>query len=249
MAQLQKLSVLDTIVAKLDDLGSKVSILTDTVNVLQSDIKANSGDIKELRRDFETFKSSTCDELRAVKTTLNNRELQLRSSAIRLFNYPVLRDEAGDNYKALQQRVYDRILRPLMTAAKGAGDLASVPQIQNTIESCYRVFQQEEHQDGKAPPPILIRLTSRQLKVSILKQRRQHMPQPTAAEKEKGAQRFVVVEDLTPPSYKLLKALQADERTEKVWTVNGQIHFSLPKKTGFKKVRSVFDTVDDILNV
>ena len=80
-----------------------------------------------------------------------------------------------------------------------------------------------------------------------MQQRRSHLPQPSEGEKKSGVRRFVIAEDLTPPAHKLLKAMQADKRTEKVWSVNGLIHFSVPGKTGYKKVKSVFDTLDQIL--
>ena len=74
------------------------------------------------------------------------------------------------------------------------------------------------------------------------------MPEPSEGEKRAGVKRFIIVEDLTPPAHKLLNALQADDRTDKVWSVNGQICFSIPNKKGFKKVRSVFDNIDFILS-
>ena len=74
------------------------------------------------------------------------------------------------------------------------------------------------------------------------------MPVPSEGEKLAGGKHFVVVEDLTPPAHKLLKALQANSRTEKVWSVNGHICDSLPQKKGYKRVRSVFDSIESILS-
>lgn len=244
---LQRLGKLDTIDTKLDDLNGQVKIITDTVSNLQHEVKSNRSDIEDLRDELENFKRDTKYEVKNIKTNLNTREQQLRSTTVRIFNFPIMKDEAVDNYKGLSQRVYDRILRPLMTAGKNAGDLATVPQIQNTTEACYRIFTQREPEPGKPPPPVIVRLVSKAIKTAVLKQRRLHMPAPSAGEKELGAKRFVIVEDLTPPTYSLLKMLQADERTEKVWTVNGQIHYSRPKTLGYKKVKNVFDTVDSIL--
>lgn len=247
LQRLEKLDALDNISLKLDDLTGQVKQLTDTVTSLQHDVKSNRSDIEDLRDELEIFKRDTKYEIKTIKTNQNIREQQLRSTTVRIFNFPVMKDESADNYRALSQRIYDRILRPLMTAGKNAGDLPTVPQIQNTSEACYRIFTQREYEEGKPPPPVIVRLVSKAIKIAILKQRRQHMPPPSAGEKELGAKRYVLVEDLTPPTYSLLKQLQADDRTEKVWTVNGQIHYSIPKKTGFKKVKNVFDSVDSIL--
>ncbi len=70
---------------------------------------------------------------------------------------------------------------------------------------------------------------------------------PPEGEREAGIRRYVIVEDLTPDAYSLLKSLSADDRTEKVWSMNGQIHFTRPGVSGFSKVKNIFDPVDLIL--
>ena len=230
--------------SKLDALTTTVNNISVVVEALQQKVEITTRDIKDLRNEFENFKAETSGELRAVKNTLNLREQQLRNNSVRLFNLPLSKDDSA----GLQVRVYDRIVRPLLAAAKTAGDLTSVPQAHNAFEACYRAFSQEEHQEGASPAPVVIRFATKALKIAALKHRRQHMPAPSEGEKSARVKRFVLVEDLTPPAHKLLKALQADSRTEKVWSVNGQICFSVPNKKGYKKVRSVFDSLDIILS-
>ena len=214
--------------------------VSSAVDLLAGKVQYNTGNIDFLRQEFDKFKMETGAELRSVKNTLNVREQQLRSTQVRIFNFPVAADDAA----GLTARIYDRILRPLLSASKTARDLGSVPQVQHVVESCY----QEELEEGQPPPPVIIRFTTKQLKIAALKQRRQSMPSPSEGEQKKGIKRFMMVEDLTPPAHKLLKSMQADPCTDKVWSVNGQIHYSIPGKTGYKKVRSVFDSIDQILS-
>ena len=244
LLRLNKLDTLDNLVSKLDALAVTVSNLSSVVEAVRKEVDNNTQDIKNIRSDFETFKRDSASELRAVKNTLNYREQQLRGNTVRLFNFPHSQDDAA----GLQARVYDRIVRPLLSAAKAAGDLASVPQAHNAFEACYRAFSQEEPSEGSPPAPVVIRFVSKALKIAVLKNRRQHLPEPSEGERRAGVKRFVLVEDLTPPAHKLLKVMQADSRTDKVWSVNGQICFSVPNKKGFKKVRSVFDSLDLILS-
>ena len=243
LKKLEKLNLLDDVVAKLGKLEFTVGNISSAVDNLARNVQANTEDILNLRYEFEAFKKETVAELRSVKHSLNLREQQLKSTQVRVFNFPV----AADEETSLSLRIYNRILKPLLAAAKAAGDLGSVPQVQNVVESCYRILYKEEPAAGQPPPPIIIRFVNKQLKIAVLKQRRHAMPTPSEGEQKKGIKRFVIVEDLTPPAHKLLKALQDDERTDKVWSVNGQIHYSLPGKTGYKKVRSVFDHIDQIL--
>ena len=244
LKRLNKLDTLDSVVSKLDSLTATVNNISSVVEALEEKVKTNSSDILGLRKEFEHFKNDSKLEIRSIKNTLNIREQQMRSNSVRLFNYPVGADEAAN----LSSRLYDRIFKPLLSAAKAAGDLASVPQVHNTIETCYRAFSQEEPAEGASPPPIIVRFVTKSLKVAALKQRQSHMPAPSEGEKKAVVKRFVLVKDLTPPTHKMLKALQADSRTEKVWSVNGQICYSVPKKKGYKKVRSVFDDIDSILS-
>ena len=244
LEKLEKLNLLDGVVSKLDQLTVTVNAVSSAVDLLAGKVQYNTDNIEFIRQEFDNFKTETRAELRSVKNTLNVREQQLRSAQVRVFNFPV----AADDATALTARIYDRILRPLLSAAKTAGDLGSVPQVQNVVETCYRAFVQEEPEEGQPPPPVVIRFTNKQLKIAVLKQRRQSMPVPSEGEQKKGIKRFLIVEDLTPPAHKLLKAMQADPRTDKVWSVNGQIHYSIPGKSGYKKVRSVFDSIDQILS-
>ena len=77
---------------------------------------------------------------------------------------------------------------------------------------------------------------------------RKAIPPPSDGEKKDGIRRFVLVEDLTPEAHSLLKALQQDTRTEKVWSINGQICYTRPGIPGFKKVRNIFDPLEAILS-
>ena len=243
LKRLDKLDTLDNVAAKLDTLSATVNTISESVAALQAQVQDNTSDIAAMRRDFELFKTESYIEIRSVKNTLNFRDQQLRGAQLRLFNFPVSTDDTA----GLAARVYDRVLRPLLAAAKAAGEISAVPQVQNAIEACYRCYTQEEPKEGQPLPPIVVKLANRQLKIAAMKQRKLNLLQPSEGERKSGCKRFVLVEDLTPPAHKLLKALQADQRTDKVWSVNGQIHFSVPGKSGFKKVRSVFDNIESIL--
>ena len=144
--------------------------------------------------------------------------------------------------------MYDRILRPALVAAKTARDIGTIPQVQTAVEACFRAFTQTEPATSTpaTPPPVIVRLSTTTLKWAVMKHRR-NIPLPPDSERDSGIRRYVIVEDLTPDAHKLLKQLQADSRTDKVWSVNGQIFFSRPGATGAIKVKSVFNTLESIL--
>lgn len=261
-AILDKLKKLDTLESKIDSFSADLKGLTARVTSLHADIEntredvtANTQAIHDLRGEFLSNKMTTNAQIHALQNNLNIREQQLKACTIRIFNLPIIVGEGADNYKMLSIRVYD-VLRPLLVAAKAAGDVATVQQQHNVIESCYRLQASDDPKPGSPPPPVIVKLASKQTKIAIMKHRKRGTP---GDENENGADAagatggkrrgrgIIIVEDLTVPTYKMLTALRADPRTDKVWTVNGQIFYSLVGKHGYKRVRNVFDSLYEIL--
>ncbi len=240
---LARLGAMDT---KLDEYNAAVTRLTTTVNTIRADVDNNTKDIAELREDFNKYKESNNKEVRSLKEQLNFREQQIRNSTIRLFNLRPLRGESVDNYKGLAGRVYDKIVRPVLVAAKAAGDLGTIPQVQNAIDSCYRVFSPTEPDASRPPQPVVLKFLTHGLKVAFMKHRK-NIPLPSEEEREAGIRRFIAVEDLTPTAHKLLKDLQQDTRVAKVWSVNGRIHYKLAGRDEVNKVKSNIASVTEIL--
>jgi hypothetical protein len=61
---------------------------------------------------------------------------------------------------------------------------------------------------------------------------------------------FLLVEDLTPPTFAFLKLLKEDKRVDRAWTVDGQIKFIAASDTEniICKVRSIYSTIDSLFN-
>ena len=57
----------------------------------------------------------------------------------------------------------------------------------------------------------------------------------------------MIVEDLTPPTFKMLKMLREDKRVARAWTVEGRIRYVLEKEDTIRTVSSVFDHLDTFL--
>lgn len=257
---IEKLKKLDTLDVKIDNFSAELKSLSDCVTSLQVDIEEVRGDttdnaaaIREVKAQLNVMAMTQDTKIREMQLTINNREQQLRACTIRIFNVPVITGESAENFKILTLRTYD-IIRPILVEAKAAGDVATVQQLHNVIEACYRLPGGENPKPGTPPPPVIVKLTSKQTKIAIMKHKKKVLQ---AADDEQefvagaaGGRRkrgFIIVEDLTGPTHKLLRALQEDARTEKVWTVNGRIHYTLTGKTGYKVVRNVFDSLHQIL--
>jgi hypothetical protein len=215
---------------------AQVNKLEERVSALESKIASQDATINILVK-----------ENKASKEMVNSRDQESRGNTIRLFGLPVSQDETSGT-KPLSNIVYDRILKPILTAARTKGDIPTVPHAANLIDECYRSGRQAAGPSASdVPPPRIIKL-SRIHRMAILKNKRLNIPSPSDAEKTAGVKRFIVVEDLTPANHKAMKDLQADDRVEKVWSVDGRLRLVLNgEDKSVKKVKSVFDPIDSII--
>ncbi len=77
--------------------------------------------------------------------------------------------------------------------------------------------------------------------------KKENTPNPSDVEKALGVKRFILVEELTPASYKKLRELSLDERVERVWSAGGHLRFILREDKSLRLVKSVFESVDYIV--
>ena len=68
-----------------------------------------------------------------------------------------------------------------------------------------------------------------------MKQKKNHLPKPAGDDK-----RFILVEDLTPATHKMLTSIVKAKVFEKVWTIDGVIKYTVEGQEGIKTVKSVF---------
>ena len=232
---------LDLILEQLKDLGPIRNCLEDMkasivevkveVNALQYDVAIHNDRISALERD-----------MLEQKDMANRQQQQLRSLTLRIFNFPESPDETADNNSGLRTCVYDTVLKPLLTAAKAAKELTSVPQMATVVEACFRPLNiSNKNQSG--PPHVIVKVSSKLFKVALMKNRK-HLPKPP----DKDTKRIMLVEDLTPVTHKMFTAIAKARDMGKVWTIDGNIKFSLEGKTTVQSVKSVFMPLAQVID-
>ena len=200
-------------------------MLVNRVNTLETTVAAQQATINSLTND-----------VKYLKDLVNSREQQSRDSTIRIFNFP-----GSDAETNLTNKVYDKLLKPILAAAKQKGDLATLPQVGTTIEDIYRAGKFAAGAN-KPPPPIVVKLTSTTIRLALLRNKRLNTPPP-----QEGGKRMTIAEDLTPPTYKKYRELLSDDRVEKGWTINGSIFIVKKSDKSVIRVRSAYDSIDQIL--
>ena len=233
---LDQLKALGPIQYALEDLKTSVREVREEVRVIQYDVANHEDRLVALERD-----------MLAQKDMANKQQQQLRSLTLRLMNFPVFIDESLDNNAGLKAKVYEVVLKPLLVAAKAAKDLSSIPQSSTIIEACFRPFNSTAasgpSNEDKGPPHVIIKIATKPLKIALLKHRK-NLPKPTSAD----VKRLFLVEDLTPATHKMMVAISKASVTEKTWTIDGNIKFTLAGNPTVHTVKSVFVPLNKVLS-
>jgi hypothetical protein len=214
-----------TLTAKVDAMEKKL----DAVEALQ-------GTVNNLKQEAET-----------MKVTMNALEQDAKACIVRVSGLAVSDAEMQQHgyEKAIIKKVYDRIVKPILSAAKNNGDIESVPTMLNVIEQGYVASRGGKDKLGRALPPILaVRFTNRFLRNTVMRLRREHMPSPSDAEKVAGIQRYYINEDLTADVAKKVRELRACDKVDRVWTIDGRIRFTLNGDSNIIKLPSPYVPIE-----
>jgi hypothetical protein len=196
---------------------------------------------------LETKVATLEKEVKRLKETSNDREQAAKSRTVRLFGYATSDEETRttDSGKSFNNKLYDCIIKPCLNAAKTNGDIQSTPQFSTAVEKIYRAGKSAN--PGR-PAPIIITFTSETYRLAVLRNKKSALPAPSTSERDAGIRRYLVVEDLTPANYTMLKSLQQREEVDKAWTIEGKIPYTMRGNSTVRKVKSVFDSVENILS-
>jgi hypothetical protein len=186
-------------------------------------------------------------EVKQLKEIVNHREQLARSLCVRIVNLPVADDEINgpDPSAATAKLAYERVIRPLLTAAKTKSKISSVPNLPTAVTKAYRLAKPSA---SSPPPPIIVHLASSNFKSILFIMKKEAMPRLSDAERGQFQKRLLLTEDLTPPTFSFLKLLKGDERVSRAWTVEGQIRYVKEGDSNnlVHKVHSVYNTVDSL---
>jgi len=219
------------------------------IYVTVNEIKVTLSDQQQRITKLESTVTSLSQEVHSLKIIVNSHEQSMRSATIRINGFPFTTEEKlNRDSNALKARVFSQIVNPILTVAASRGLLDAPPTSNSTISSCYRVGAPSAKPDTAAPPPLVVKLTSPQLKIDLMRCKREAKVGPSDQEKALGLKRFWISEDLTQPAFKKLKELQNCVQIEKAWSVDGRLNFMLPGSNVIHRVSSVFDDLLVILD-
>ncbi len=250
----------------LEDKINHIFLTVTKIDKANSDHHERIVKLESQVGSVNTEVDSLTKEVKSLKNLVNTREQESRGCNIRINGFPMSEDELRLGPRSLGERVFQRILKPILSAAKVKGILSEkVPSFENAVSECWRIGGTNARaavattaalaaaagvsaQARPPAPPIIVRLTSPQLRIAIMKAKRDATPPPLDAEKAAGFNRFLISEDLTPPAFNKLRELQSSEDVAKAWTVNGRIFFIKKDSNQISTCNSVFDDLQVILS-
>jgi hypothetical protein len=231
-------SQLELILAKLTALES----LPSKVESLEKLLLASNARADSLQQQLTVKDKIICD----LQAKTNSLEQYNRGWSIRLNNIPLPDHDQTDTYTVMKT-VFDKALKPIFEGAIDRGMLAKMPAFDEVLETAHIL----PAKSNDRPKPIIARFYSRNIRSLVFRLKKELAPTTTINTKSgerKKVLLYPIYEDLTKTTHTLLQALLNDPRTGPVWTIGGSIRFRLKDDNTVRKVVSVFDSIEVILN-
>jgi outer membrane murein-binding lipoprotein Lpp len=240
----------------LKDLSASIQQLITTVATLSTNVTTLTAKVDVIEKKLDTIEAlqgnvnNLRTEVDKMKIDVNAIEQDSKACLVRVSGLSVSDAEMQQHgyEKAIIKKVYDKLVKPILSAAKNNGDIDSVPTMLNVIEQGYIASRGAKDKQGRALPPILgVRFTNRYLRNTVMRLRRDHMPSPSDAEKTAGIQRYYISEDLTVDAARKVKELRENEKVDRVWTIDGRIRFTLKGDSAIIKLSSPYVSFENAI--
>ena len=229
-------------------INGQYAKMSQLVEALRAQLEAKDNQVAHLTNESKLQR----EEINHLKFHLNNIQQAERGSNLRILGLSVPTEdiEALGPSKAIMKKVYDRLLKPVLTAAKAKNAIDTIPKFDNLLVSAHFAGKPTKDAQGRVlPAPILVKFANPDMRTVVLKHKKLSVPSPLASECAAGTKKFLLSEDLTKPNLEVFKSLIADPRVGTVWTIAGCARFVLAEDESKRvhKVSSPFLTVDKII--
>lgn len=184
-------------------------------------------------------------QLNQVMLKLNSIAQHNRSWSIRV-NGVELSNEEETNSRAVKNKLFDTVLRPILQGAVECGDLDEIPAMEKVLEHAH-ILPAKDRQSK----PIIARFTGREYRALVFKHKKAYAPREASAgasRERPGRYKYPLFEDLTKVTFGKMRAIASHPRVEACWSSGGQLRFKIKDSTYVHKVRSVLDSVEDIIS-
>lgn len=234
----------------ISDVHASLMTLINSVSFLNArleNMEKKLDGLEEIHKTVTTLKRDVSN----IQAKQNDLDQEARAGVVRITGLTVNESEINQHgyEKAIMKKVYDKLLKPILNAAKASGDLESVPVLLNVLEQGYFAGKPFVDRQGRTLPPVInVRFCNRFVRNTVMRMKREHIPTPSAAEVAAGIARFAITEDLTPANAKKLREVRENEKVARAWSVDGKVRYTLKADPNIvKRFPSSFTPISDII--
>jgi hypothetical protein len=233
------------------ELNASIQLLITSVSQIKTKLDSVDSRLDAIAA-LQTQVNTLTKETEYLKKTINNLDQEARCKTVRIIGLAIseadIKQHGQD--KAIMKKAYDKLIKPILAAAKVKGEIETIPVLLNVLEQGRFAGRGVMDQQGRSLPPICsVSFTNRFLRNVVMRYKKDNIPSPTDAERAAGINRFAIVEDLTSVNAKRLKEYRDDSRVSRAWTVDGRIRFVLAASPDvIRKASSPFISAADIID-
>jgi hypothetical protein len=229
-------------------LATSNTTISDLSRRLTS-IEALLNNTQKENNDLKQDLANSYDEVKTLKTKLNNLEQHHRSWSIRAVGIKIPTADENNN-EAVKNHLYSKLIRPILAGAVQKGLLTTIPPAEEVLERAHILPSKKS-----GPKPIIARFYCREIRALVFKMRKEFAPkEPAPTTRSQGPDArprtrylYQIYDDLTRANFSKMKAIGNDSRVEQCWAVNGQLKLRLKDSQVILKVHSIYDSLEDIL--
>ncbi len=235
----KKTATLKELVSALSD---KIDAIATNHNERFNALDTSLNEIKKENSELKKKVTTLQEENIALKQKLQDVEQHSRSTNVRVFNYNIEGDR--NNYDNLVDELYDSVFTPILVGQVNEGCIKNIPTRDHLITSTHLLPDRE----GK-PKPIIVRLLNGVYRAIILQCQRKYANRLSAAHDPARPPPLLhpIFEDSTPEMYGFKQRLSGHDCVSAAWIAGGTVCYKLVGSESIKKVKSIFDPIEDIL--
>ena len=143
----------------------------DSTHDLVVGISASLKTLHEKVDRIESQLSSTEDDVKKLKISLNELEQHNRSTCVKIFNFPVVKEASSNNIK-YAKFLHERLFSPILNLAVDDKYLDQVPSTLDFISIAHPLPTKSDR-----CPAIHVRLRSKLLKEALFKYKKKLLPE------------------------------------------------------------------------
>lgn len=230
-----KLDMLCGGLKKMEEIDSTVKSLDLTVKAMDNTVKALVVENTSLRADI----AKKDEKIQQLTEQVNRLDQASRSSSLRILGLPVTTQTHPAELNAI---IFDKILNPILEAAKQCGDLqpqANFPP-HFLISNAFAIPAKK----ASMSCPVILKLNSEMVRSLVFKHKKNALETMLDTSTNRVRNKFSIFEDLAPATHAVFRSLTDDIRVKSVWSYSGQIRFKTHESETVHKLKSLTDTYD-----